>query len=137
MTKNAAFLFNIYSFSGLSNAIFLFDSMGRIPLQKPVLRQAASWVCRCRTRSDLLKEPAALRPIDQSEERHLQACFPWSVYYLQNLEYRPQAVICRGHLKSQPEVAYQTIRGNVEEKFGDRFLVVFQEGTNGKPFLRW
>ncbi|MCY7390334.1 MAG: site-2 protease family protein, partial [Leptolyngbyaceae cyanobacterium CAN_BIN12] len=39
------------------------------------------------------------------------------------------------HLKSQPEVAYQTIRGNVEEKFGDRFLVVFQEGTNGKPFF--
>jgi len=84
---------------------------------------------------DLLKESAALRPIDQSEERHLQACFPWSVYYLQNLEYRPQAVICRGHLKSQPEAAYQTIRGNVEEKFGDRFLVVFQEGVNGKPFF--
>jgi membrane-associated protease RseP (regulator of RpoE activity) len=84
---------------------------------------------------DLPKDPDSLRPIDQSEERHLQACFPWSIYYLQNLEYRPQAVICRGHLKSQPEVAYQTIRGNVEEKFGDRFLVVFQEGVNGKPFF--
>jgi membrane-associated protease RseP (regulator of RpoE activity) len=73
------------------------------------------------------------RPINQIEERSLQNCFPWSVYYLQNFEYRAQAVICRGQLKSKPEVAYQTVRENVEEKFGDRFYVVFQEDPNGKP----
>jgi membrane-associated protease RseP (regulator of RpoE activity) len=78
---------------------------------------------------------AVLRPIDKTEEQHLQTCFPWSIYYLQNIEYRPQAVICRGQLRSKPEVAYQTIRENVEEQFGDRFLVVFQEGSNGKPFF--
>lgn len=108
---------------------------GRIPTSETSSSVNRELATPLSEEGDLLKEPAALRPIDQSEERHLQACFPWSVYYLQNLEYRPQAVICRGHLKSQPEVAYQTIRGNVEEKFGDRFLVVFQEGVNGKPFF--
>lgn len=80
-------------------------------------------------------DAAVLRPIDKIEERYLQTCFPWSIFYLQDVEYRPQAVICRGQLRSKPEVAYQTIRENVEEQFGDRFLVVFQEGANGKPFF--
>jgi membrane-associated protease RseP (regulator of RpoE activity) len=84
---------------------------------------------------DLASEAPILRPIDQSEEPHLQTCFPWSIFYLQTIEYRPQAVICRGQLRSKPEVAYQTVRTNVEEQFGDRFLVVFQEGANGKPFF--
>lgn len=78
---------------------------------------------------------SALRLIDPSEETQLQGCFPWSVYYLQNIEYRPQAAICRGQLRTTPEAAYQTIRENIEAKFGDRFLVVFQEGINGKPFF--
>jgi membrane-associated protease RseP (regulator of RpoE activity) len=80
-------------------------------------------------------EPVAVRPIDKVEEQHLQTCFPWSIYYLQHVEYRPQAVICKGHLRSHPEVAYRTIRENVERQFGDRFLVVLQEGANGKPFF--
>ncbi len=80
-------------------------------------------------------ETALLKPIDQAEERYLQTCFPWSIFYLQNIEYRPQAVICRGQLRSKPEVAYKTIREKVEDHFGDRFLVVFQEGPNGKPFF--
>lgn len=78
---------------------------------------------------------ATLRPIDPQEEATLQTCFPWSVYYLQNLEYRPQALICRGQLRTSPEVAYETIRENIESQFGNRFLVVFQEGLNGKPFF--
>ncbi|MBF2028732.1 MAG: site-2 protease family protein [Oscillatoriales cyanobacterium C42_A2020_001] len=85
--------------------------------------------------ADPPSEMPILKPIDKSEEQSLQTCFPWSIYYLQNIEYRPQAVICRGQLRSKPEVAYQTIRENVEEQFGDRFLVVFQEGANGKPFF--
>jgi membrane-associated protease RseP (regulator of RpoE activity) len=80
-------------------------------------------------------EAAVVRPINKAEEQHLQTCFPWSIYYLQNVEYRPQAVICKGHLRSNPEVAYRTIRENVERQFGDRFLVVLQEGPNGKPFF--
>lgn len=80
-------------------------------------------------------EASAPRPIDKAEESSLHNCFPWSVYYLQNIELRPQVVICRGQLRSKPEVAYQTIKENVEEKFGDRFYVVFQEGPNDKPFF--
>lgn len=76
-----------------------------------------------------------LRPIDKDEEAALQNCFPWTVYYLQKVEYRPQALICRGQLRSSSDVAYQTIRENIERQFGDRFLVVFQEGLNGKPFF--
>ncbi|NES07688.1 MAG: site-2 protease family protein [Okeania sp. SIO2F4] len=73
--------------------------------------------------------------IDKTEEISLRNCFPWTVYYLRNLEYRAQAVICRGQLRSNPEKAYQTVRENVEGKFGDRFLVVFQNSFQGKPFF--
>lgn len=76
-----------------------------------------------------------LRPIDKQEEADLQNCFPWTIFYLQNIEYRPQAMICRGQLRTSPEVAYKTVRENVESRFGDRFLIVFQEGLNGKPFF--
>jgi membrane-associated protease RseP (regulator of RpoE activity) len=74
-----------------------------------------------------------LRPIDKDEEATLQGCFPWSVYYLQNIEYRPQAMICRGQLRASPTVAYETVRDNIRRHFGDRFLVIFQEGLQGKP----
>ncbi|KGF71999.1 peptidase M50 [Neosynechococcus sphagnicola sy1] len=75
------------------------------------------------------------RLLDPAETSTLQNCFPWSVYYLQNIEYRPQAVICRGQLRASAEVAYQTIRENITHHFGDRFLVVLQDGLNGKPFF--
>lgn len=80
------------------------------------------------------KRPA-LRPINKEEEANLQNCFPWSVYYLQNIEHKPQALICRGQLRTSPDVAYKTVRENIESYFADRFLVVFQEGLNGKPFF--
>jgi membrane-associated protease RseP (regulator of RpoE activity) len=76
-----------------------------------------------------------VRPINKEEEAQLRDCFPWSVYYLQDLEYHPQAVICRGHLRTKSEEAYRTIRSNIEAKFGDRFLVVFQDSFNGQPFF--
>jgi membrane-associated protease RseP (regulator of RpoE activity) len=75
------------------------------------------------------------RPITQDEETTLRTCFPWTVFPLQHLEYRPQAVICRGQLRSQPEVAYQTIREKVENQFGDRFVIVFQNDFNDQPFF--
>ncbi|MEB3289645.1 MAG: site-2 protease family protein [Leptolyngbya sp.] len=74
-----------------------------------------------------------LRPIDKDEETALQGCFPWSVYYLQTIEYLPQAMICRGQLRTSPTEAYDTVRDNVRQQFGDRFLVIFQEGMQGKP----
>lgn len=74
-----------------------------------------------------------LRPIDKEEEAALQSCFPWSVYYLQTIEYLPQAMICRGQLRTSPTEAYETVKENVRRQFGDRFLVIFQEGMQGKP----
>jgi len=75
------------------------------------------------------------RPINNEEETTLRNCFPWNVYYLQNIDYRPQAVFCRGKLKTIPEDAYKEIRDNVEEAFGDRFFLIFQESFRGKPFF--
>lgn len=75
------------------------------------------------------------RPIDSQEETTLRNCFPWNIYYLQNIDYRPQAIFCRGKLKTLPEKAYNEIRENVEQAFGDRFFLIFQESLKGKPFF--
>ncbi|WP_341531000.1 site-2 protease family protein [Nostoc sp. UHCC 0302] len=80
-------------------------------------------------------EPAPVRPIEPAEETQLRNCFPWATYYVQNIEYRPQAVVCRGQLRTAPSQAYQQIKANIESQFGDRFLLIFQEGFNGKPFF--
>jgi membrane-associated protease RseP (regulator of RpoE activity) len=103
---------------------------GRPPQSASSENQAAA-----NTTAPVAEKRPVLRPIDKQEESTLQTCFPWTVYYLQNIEYRPQALICRGQLRTSPEVAYKTVRENVENYFGDRFLVVFQEGLNGKPFF--
>ena len=87
------------------------------------------------TEATEVKPKPALRPIDAVEEASLRDCFPWSIYFLQNLEFRPQAVICRGQLRTNPEAAYETIRENVERHFGDRFLVIFQTSFKGQPFF--
>ncbi|MBE9114857.1 site-2 protease family protein [Lusitaniella coriacea LEGE 07157] len=76
-----------------------------------------------------------LRPITTEEEKRLRNCFPWGTYYLQHLDYHPQAILCRGKLRSNPDAAYQTIRENIESKFGDRFLIIFQEGLPNQPFF--
>ena len=75
------------------------------------------------------------KPITRDEETLLQRCFPWSIYYLQDIEYRPQAMICKGKLKASPGEAYTAVQKNVQSSFGDRFLVLFQEGLNGTPFF--
>jgi membrane-associated protease RseP (regulator of RpoE activity) len=80
-------------------------------------------------------EAAKVRPITPTEEKVLRDCFPWGVYYLQNIDYRPQAILCRGKLRAVPEDAYNTVKGNVEKEFGDRFLVLFQESLQGQPFF--
>ena len=75
------------------------------------------------------------RPINNQEEATLRNCFPWNVYYLQKIDYRPQAIFCRGKLKTIPEKAYNEIKNNVEQAFGDRFFLIFQESFQGKPFF--
>lgn len=83
----------------------------------------------------LAGEQSTVRPISQAEETSLRKCFPWSIYYLEEIEYRPQAVLIRGKLRTNPEAAYKTIQENIEGLFGDRFFVLFQESLTGKPFF--
>ncbi len=75
------------------------------------------------------------KPITNNEENELKNCFPWGIYYLQNIDYRPQAILCRGKLRVAGEIAYKTIQKNVEQVFGDRFIVLFQESLQGQPFF--
>lgn len=85
---------------------------------------------------EVTQPPATLRPIDKNEETQLRNCFPWSVFYISNIEYRPQAIICRGQLREKSSAqAYQRIKENVQAQFGDRFVVLFQEDMTGKPFF--
>jgi membrane-associated protease RseP (regulator of RpoE activity) len=76
-----------------------------------------------------------VRPISNNEEIALRNCFPWQIYFLQKIDYFPQAILCRGKLRAVPEEAYQTIKSNVEDVFKDRFLVIFQESFEGQPFF--
>lgn len=76
-----------------------------------------------------------LRPINAEEEKALRDCFPWGVYYLQKVDYLPQAILCLGKLMTPPEKAYPTIKANLEKVFKDRFLIIFQETLQGQPFF--
>ena len=86
-----------------------------------------------------LTKPIAVTPaprlIDSQEETTLRNCFPWNIYYLQNIDNKPQAIFCRGKLKTIPEKAYNEIKNNIEQAFGDRFFLIFQESFKGKPFF--
>ncbi|WP_310489881.1 site-2 protease family protein [Chamaesiphon sp. VAR_69_metabat_338] len=76
------------------------------------------------------------RPIEPEEESILKTCFAWNVFFLEKIEYRPQAVLCRGKLRTDPDNAYNTIERNVRELLGDRFFVLFQYSlSTGKPFF--
>jgi membrane-associated protease RseP (regulator of RpoE activity) len=101
----------------------------------PKAAQTQNQVSESQPPPKVTPEASPLRPIDQTEETQLRNCFPWTVYYIHDIEYRPQAIICKGQLRTTPTVAYQQIRENIEAQFGDRFLVVFQDGGNGKPFF--
>jgi membrane-associated protease RseP (regulator of RpoE activity) len=81
------------------------------------------------------RELSQVRPINATEEKALRSCFPWNIYYLQHIDYRPQAILCRGKLRTLSEEAYQKIKTNVEQAFGDRFFLIFQESFGGQPFF--
>jgi hypothetical protein len=76
------------------------------------------------------------RPIEAHEEAMLRTCFAWNVFFLEKIEYRPQAVLCRGKLRTDSDKAYATLTHNVQELFGDRFFILFQYSlSTGKPFF--
>jgi len=71
----------------------------------------------------------ATQILSQTEEEQLKRCFPWEFYYLQTIDYVGQAVLCKGKLRTVPEKAYQKIKHNVQNQFGNRFLILFQESV--------
>jgi membrane-associated protease RseP (regulator of RpoE activity) len=81
------------------------------------------------------KEIAPLRSISAEEEAQLRECFPWSVYFLESIEYRPQGIVCRGRLRTDATEAYQTVKNNIVERFADKFFVLFQSGLSDRPFF--
>jgi membrane-associated protease RseP (regulator of RpoE activity) len=81
------------------------------------------------------KEATPLRSITVEEESLLRECFPWSVYFLESIEYRPQGVVCRGRLRTDAGAAYQTVKDNISERFADKFFVLFQSGLSDRPFF--
>ncbi|MDJ1174781.1 site-2 protease family protein [Roseofilum capinflatum] len=87
------------------------------------------------SQSEEESNPSMPTPLSVEEQRQLQQCFPWSAYALHETECKGQVVICRGQLRTRSEEAYQTVREKIEAQFGDRFLIVFQEGFEGKPFF--
>jgi membrane-associated protease RseP (regulator of RpoE activity) len=104
------------------------------PRQTPQPSETAASVTAEGDDIEALK-PTSPVALNAAEQAQLQNCFPWSVYYLQNIDLRPQAVICRGQLRSEPEVAYHNISQNVQAEFGDRFLVLFQDSGSDQPFF--
>jgi hypothetical protein len=84
-------------------------------------------------------EPVAapvVRPIEPEEEAILRTCFAWNIFFLEKIEYRPQAVLCRGKLRTDADNAYNTIEHNITDLFGDRFFILFQYSlSTGKPFF--
>ena len=84
---------------------------------------------------DRAQTVSEVRALTVEEEKLLRDCFPWTVYPLHSIDYRLQAAICRGQLRAKSEIAYERITKNIEAKFGDRFLVIFQEDFHGKPLF--
>jgi membrane-associated protease RseP (regulator of RpoE activity) len=109
-------------------------SIGRILPENQDSRNS-SLVPNLEKKIKTLENPVFIRPITATEEQSLRNCFPWGMYYLQNVDYHPQAIICRGKLRIAPEKAYQSIKTNIERVFGDRFLILFQESLQGQPFF--
>lgn len=113
---------------------------GRRDLQPPASKKSAQTAETNLEVSDsnhpeTAENPALVRALTGEEETMLRACFPWTMYPLHKIDYRLQAVICRGQLRAKSDVAYKAIKQNIEAKFGDRFLVIFQEDFNGKPLF--
>jgi hypothetical protein len=122
----------IGSFS-VSVVLYLF-LITKNPRMSPEQEDAASSISGA-GKTESTPDASAAIPLSKDEQAQLQNCFPWSVYYLKNVDLRPQAVICRGQLRGEAEVAYQTVRQNIQAAFGDRFLVLFQTNAAEQPFF--
>jgi membrane-associated protease RseP (regulator of RpoE activity) len=114
---------------------FWLVARGKVDLEAQMLRSNSDGNPEANNPQEPQKETIPIRPIAKNEEIILRNCFPWNIYYLQQIDYKPQGIVCLGKLQTVPEQAYKTIEANIEKAFGDRFFVIFQESFQGQPFF--
>jgi len=70
----------------------------------------------------------SLIALTDEKEKLLQECFPSSIYYLRNIEYRADEICCYGQLRSPNfKYSYDTVSHNLKQALGDSFLCYLQE----------
>jgi membrane-associated protease RseP (regulator of RpoE activity) len=112
---------------------WLYFNLTRPPIT--ALDVAYAEVLEAAIATDTSSRPSLPSPLTKDEQTILKNCFPLSVFYLQAIKYCDQAIICEGQLRHQPqtksgemptEAAYRLVSQNVQQKFGDRFLLLLQ-----------
>ncbi len=112
---------------------WLYFKLTRPPLA--ALDVAYAEVLEAAIATDISSRPSLPSPLTKDEEAMLKNCFPLSVFYLQAIKYCDLAIVCEGQLRYQPqkksremstEAAYRLVSQNVQQKFGDRFLLLLQ-----------
>lgn len=109
---------------------------GRLPPSRslPTNETEAAAIAAASETLQVASAPPA-RSLTAEEEAQVRQCFPFDRFNLQRLEYRYQAVICRGNLRGDPATVYEQVQTAVQQQFGDRFLVMLREDNAGKPFF--
>jgi hypothetical protein len=112
---------------------WLYFNLTRPPIT--ALDVAYAEVLEAAIATDISSRTSLASPLSKDEQAILKNCFPLSVFYLQAIKYCDQAIICEGQLRHQSqhksgemptEAAYRLVSQNVQQKFGDRFLLLLQ-----------
>jgi hypothetical protein len=112
---------------------WLYFKLTRPPIS--TLDVAYAEVLEAAIATDISSRPSLPSPLTQDEEAMLKNCFPLSVFYLQSIKYYDLSIVCEGQLRYQTqkksremstEAAYRLVSQNVQQKFGDRFLLLLQ-----------
>jgi hypothetical protein len=106
-----------------------------VPTEQPQAQPPETTDARDATPAEKSKLVLPPQPINSAEEIQLRECFPWSVYFLDSIEYRTQGIVCRGKLRTDAEEAYQNVNQKIQEQFENRFFVLFQSGFGDRPFF--
>ncbi|AZB71762.1 site-2 protease family protein [Synechococcus elongatus] len=109
---------------------------GRLPPSRAISpSQEEATAIAATTEALTAASTAPTRSLTAEEEALVRQCFPFDRFNLQRLEYRYQAVICRGNLRGDPALVYEQVRTALQQQFGDRFLLMLREDNAGKPFF--
>jgi membrane-associated protease RseP (regulator of RpoE activity) len=112
---------------------WLYFNLTRPPIS--ALDVAYAEVLEAAIATDISSKPSLASTLTKDEEATLKNCFPLSVFYLQAIKYCDLSIVCEGQLRYSPqkksgemptEAAYRIVSQNVQQKFGDRFLLLLQ-----------